>query len=141
MSLLSTLTIGAVNSHTFQETSCIRTLRAPATGRFSCLKLNGAAVIPTPCTLNFVEFVDTIVSTQEHTVDCSATHKAVYSIGRTVYEPPREILLSPILVELAFSTSFQNPRLKVSSWTTALLSPRKVSCAWKRSCLNSPSTS
>ena len=60
------------------------------------LKFNGAAVIPTPCNCCFVEFVDTILSTHEHTVDCSATHKAVYSVGRTVYERPRGILPSPI---------------------------------------------
>ena len=54
----------------------LRTLRAPLDG----LKLNGAAVIPT----------------QEYTVDCNATHKAVYSVSRTVYEPPRGILPPPI---------------------------------------------
>ena len=59
------------------------------------LKLNGAAVIPTPCNCCFVEYVDTILSTQENTVDCSATHKAVYYVGRTVYEHPRGILPSP----------------------------------------------
>ena len=58
--------------------------------------LDGAAVIPTPCNCCFVEFVDTILFTQEYTVDCSAKHKAVYFVGCTVYEPTREILPSPI---------------------------------------------
>jgi len=55
-------------------------------------------VILTPSNCCFVEFVGTILSTQEHTVDCSATHKAVYSVGIS----PKEILLSPIQVERAF---------------------------------------
>ena len=55
----------------------------------------------------------TILSTQEHIVNRSATHNAVYSVGSTDDEPPNGILPSPILVVLAFSTSVQNLRLKV----------------------------
>ena len=46
---------------------------------------------PTPGNCCFVQFVDTILSTQENTVDCNGTHKAVYSVGRAVYEPPRDL--------------------------------------------------
>ena len=98
LSLLSTLTIGGVNSAHFSGDFVYENFESTNNWQIYLdgLKLNGAAVILTPCNCCFVEFVDTILSTQEYTVDCSAMHNAVHSVGRTVYEHPRGILSSPI---------------------------------------------
>ena len=54
-------------AHIFQKTSCTRTLTHQLLARKCHCHL-------TPCNCCFVEFVDTILSTQEHTLNCTATH-------------------------------------------------------------------
>ena len=75
----------------FQETSCTRNFCEHQLLAELCARSEDQWYHCDPPRLGnccFVEFVDTILSTQEYTVDCSATHNAAYSVGRTDYRAP-----------------------------------------------------